>query len=346
MKKVDFEDIRYYYSSHDPKLPPNSDQYYIKLRLTRILSKYLKETYNVTYPINMEALGKDKYKSQLKKLVEIRKQDLQIIKIADDISSTDILASMMTETILGLKRGIYYFLNYRYNIRQGWEIAAILPKYYSEFFLTVAIGRYMGQSLSYLNEPFKRTRIDVDWSKKIVKLHTRIGSGNGGHNLQFNASAKWSLSYLTEKAKNIYGRVIGGNSMLFKNERERDFYEMKEIGADVFDIMWYDVDKRVSELKRWSTLSFIAGRLSIPTSTAEESEHIEDMIANGGYEEAYIGTLMRFLLNEIKEIAKLNDKYLEVLNHLKIAIKTTEKLGLKDDMGKQKLIEMIDEYLK
>jgi len=238
-----------------------------------------------------------------------------------------IASSYLIESLYCLERTIFWFFNYKYNIIETFEAAGMQALYYSNFFMKTAIQKFLGVSLIHTKYAGK-VIVNIDWSKANVEISMK-GGGSADHKKLAKNFFELMKNVDLSEFQGVYDLFQADNDALSKfsgistEQLSRDhsdylrkarmdyIYDFTTRKSDPFNSFYGSVG---SYFKNVQSYCFLDG----PEKYNDGSEYygsdfVPDVYGGWGINEHFIGSLMKFLIKNLRKIQNL-ENYLMVLS--------------------------------
>jgi len=235
--------------------------------------------------------------------------------------------SHLIESLYCLERSIFWFFNYKYNITETFEAAGMQALYYSNFFIKVAVQRFLGISTIH-TKYIGKVITNMDWGNANVEISTK-GGWSADHKKVANSLFELMKSVDLTDFPEVYGLFQTDNDAFSKvigipteqiNRKHSDYlrkarmdyvYDLTTRKSDPFNSFYGSVGGYFTNVQNFCFLdgpeSYNDGREHFTTS------FVPDIYGGWGINEHFIGCLMKFLIKNLKEIGRLKN-YLLILN--------------------------------
>jgi len=271
----------------------------------------------------------DKWEKTRKNLNQFIKSNKIFMVLGKDNAEfvSKIACSHLIETLYCLERSIFWFFNYKYNITKTFESAGMQALYYSSFFIKVAIQKFLGISVLHTRY-IGKTMIKIDWSNANVEIITNKGWSADHKKIADNFFELMKTVDLKEfpeifalfqfeddSIKTIMGvsseEMSRYHSDYLRKARMDYVYDYTTRESDPFTRFYGSVGSYFINVQNYC---FLDG----PERYNDGSEYyatsfVLDVYGGWGINEDFVGSLMKFLITNLKEISSLK-KYLLILS--------------------------------
>ena len=266
------------------------------------------------------SLGLVTKKTDSKSRKKIRKEIEEALKTSEFpvglFTTSDILRASVTESAIALERSIYWYLNYRLNLRLQFAVAARQALYYSEFFAIITLSRFLGLALTRILGRSLGIHLEtaVNWRK--LSFDVNWHNPRSPHLDHYNLLKRkiGDFEFVSERCRRSITEL---GKPLQKEDREDAVYDL-----------WHDVFQsfRNGAVQERYDLVFIGvigvselqGR--IHEFHEEERQEILDAYSEWGYRESHIGAFQREVIAGFWEVG---GNLLEFLDTLRANIERT-----------------------
>lgn len=237
------------------------------------------------------------------------------IKISND--TMGIIQALLAECLISLERSIYWFLNYRFNARNYFIIASRQAKYYSEFFALNSLSRLIGIANTHMPIVNLLTTI-VNWEEEtidIIKSSKKTREGDHNYLYRILSENINRFQFISHKLK---ANISNNKNHFLSEDRVDSVYDFGS-HSEVFRNPLYQNKWETYEHRY--TLCFVNG-YNLNYSGKSEN-FIDEEYKEWGYEEDYIGIIIREIIQNIKKFE--NSK--SFINEFRKKIETTKKIN-------------------
>ncbi len=259
--------------------------------------QYITDLEETSYFEDRRNLIKD-YKKHLKKNLLKEIFDPEIIRSFNRI--------FLNESLQCLDRSIYWFLNYCRNLDGSSLNANIQNLYYSEFFIHLSIGRFLGLAYTWVNELDTLFKIYLEKSgnyptksfEKNLKINVALSDKGGGmHNLIY-VQTRYHIRNHIDMPESTVSKWFEPHYIksVLKKEREEYIYDI----SNPRNNPWDKLHERFS--KEYRNLCFLEGFNHYDVNNGGEAEYIYSKYLDWGYREHHIGILIRWMANRLKDM--------------------------------------------
>jgi len=208
--------------------------------------------------------------------------------------------SHLIESLYCLERSIFWFFNYKYNITETFEAAGMQALYYSNFFIKVSVQRFLGISTIH-TKYIGKVIINIDWGNAKVEISTKGG---------------WSADH--KKVTNDFFELMKNVDLTEFPEVYGLFQTNSDTLSKFTGIPTEQINRDHSDYLRKARMDYVYDFTTGPESYNDGSEYyatsfVPDIYGGWGINEHFIGCLMKFLIENLKEIGSLKT-YLLTLN--------------------------------
>ena len=270
------------------------------------------------------------WKKTKKKLNQFLKSTKQFLILGKENSTlvSKIACSYLIEALYCLERAIFWFFNYKYNVTKTFEAAGIQALYYSNFFIKVAIQKFLGISVIH-TKYIGKILVKIDWSNANVEILTK-GGWSADHKKMSNNFFELMKNVDIKNFPEIYNlfrfeddpleKITGipaedlsrSHSDYLRKARMEYVYDFTTRESDPFNSFYGTVGNYFSDVQIYC---FLDGTNRYNDGSEYFGTHIEPYIYGGwGINEHFIGSLMKFLIDNLKKIKNLK-RYFSILSH-------------------------------
>ena len=276
-------------------------------------------------------------KQKLKRLLRANRKYV-LDKTHDSEYRSRLVGGHLIESFYALERSIFWFFNYKYNMNSAHEVSGNQSFYYSQFFVIVAIMRFLGISITYL--PFIGAFYTIiNWKHASIKI-TSEKNWSGDHKIImdnfYKIIKKKDLSDFPEMKQQfqpensealfeITGVSIEDvNRNLFnhlKYARTENVYDMTSRISDPFKNFYGRThESYLNDVKNYCFLDGDDRYYSPPSYEAIDYDEwfyttfVPDVYGGWGFHERYIGIMLKFLIKILKKVNRAK-RYFKILSN-------------------------------
>lgn len=272
----------------------------------------------------------NKTKKKLNQFLKFNKR-LLILGKENSTLVSKIAASHLIEVLYCLERSIFWFFNYKHNTTENFEVAGMQALYYSNFFIKVAVQKLLGISeiyTKYIGKVFCK----IDWSMANVELLTK-GGWSTDHKKIANIFFELMKNVDLKDHPEIYALFQGEDDPLTEftgiptedlNRDHSDYlrqarvnyvYDFTTRESDPFHNFYGTVGNYFNNVQNYC---FLEGTERYNNGSESFAiDFVPDVYGGWGINEHFIGSLMKYLLENLKKIKSLKRYFLILSQKIK-----------------------------